>query len=88
LFKSSLRRFSVEGIYIQIAVTIISIGVHLFNTRNTNRKESVIEIVTIYVIGLSGWFGIMSGLFGHILYADEVATSIGLGGFLSRWNKG
>ena len=49
----------------------------MFNTRNTNRKESVIEIITIYVIGLSGWFGIMSGLFGHILYVDEAATSIG-----------
>ena len=73
------RLFEISGLnlYMQLAVTIISISVHLFNTRNTNRKESVIEVMTIYVIGLSGWFGIMSGLFGHIIYADEVATGIG-----------
>jgi hypothetical protein len=71
--------FEIPGlnVYLQIAVTIISIGVHLFNTRNTDRKESVIEIVNIYTIGLAGWFTIMSGLFGQILYADEVATGIG-----------
>jgi hypothetical protein len=71
--------FEISGfnLYMQLAVTIISISVHLFNTRNTNRKESVIEIVTIYTIGLSGWFSIMSGLMGHIIYADQVATSIG-----------
>jgi len=34
-------------------------------------------IVAVYTIGLSGWFSIMSGLFGHIVYADEVAGSIG-----------
>ena len=71
--------FEISGfnLYMQLAVTIISIGVHLFNTRNKERKESVIEIIALYVIGLSGWFGIMSGLFGHIIYADEVAASIG-----------
>jgi hypothetical protein len=71
--------FEISGfnLYLQLAVTLISISVHLFNTRNTERKESVVEIITLYVIGLSGWFGIMSGLFGHILYADEVAASIG-----------
>jgi len=65
------------NVYIQIVVTVISIGVHLFNTRNKEPKESVIEIISIYTIGLAGWFGIMSGLFGHIIYADQVATSIG-----------
>ncbi|HSM72626.1 MAG TPA: DUF6790 family protein, partial [Anaerolineales bacterium] len=65
------------NVYIQIVVTIISIGVHLFNTRDRERKETFIEIITIYTIGLAGWFGIMSGLFGHIIYADQVATSIG-----------
>ena len=74
---SPLFEISGSNLYLQLAVTIISISVHLFNTRNTNRKESVIEIMTIYVIGLSGWFGIMSGLFGHIIYADEVAAGIG-----------
>lgn len=65
------------NVYIQLIVTIISISVHLFNTRNMQRKESVIEIIGIYVFGLAGWFGIMSGLFGHILYADQVASGIG-----------
>ena len=73
------KLFEISGfnLYMQLAVTAISIGVHLYNTRNGQRKESVVEIITIYVIGLSGWFGIMSGLFGHIIYADEVAASIG-----------
>lgn len=71
--------FEIPGfnLYVQLVATISSIGVHLFNTRNTMRKESVIEIVTLYVIGLSGWFAIMSGLFGHIIYADQVAVGIG-----------
>lgn len=71
--------FEIPGmnVYIQIAVTIISISVHLFNTRNKQRNESVIEIIAIYTFGLSGWFSIMSGLMGHILYADQVAASIG-----------
>ena len=63
--------FEISGLnlYMQVAVTIISISVHLFATRNKKRKESVAEIVAIYTIGLAGWFGIMSGLFGHIIYA-------------------
>jgi len=65
------------NIYMQVIVTIISISVHLFNTRNKERKESTIEIISIYTFGLAGWFGIMSGLFGHIIYADQVAASIG-----------
>ncbi|HSO70701.1 MAG TPA: DUF6790 family protein [Arachnia sp.] len=71
--------FEIPGlnVYLQIAVTIISIGVHLIRTRTKDRKETVIEIVTIYTIGLAGWFTIMSGLFGHIIYADSVASSIG-----------
>jgi hypothetical protein len=71
--------FEISGfnLYLQIAVTIISISVHLFNTRNKNRNETVIEIIVIYTFGLSGWFSIMSGLMGHIIYADQVATSIG-----------
>ena len=65
------------NIYIQLAVTVISIAVHLFNQRNSKQKEKAIKIIAIYTIGLSGWFGIMSGLFGHIIYADEVAANIG-----------
>lgn len=71
--------FEISGlnIYIQITVTIISIVATLIATRNKGRKESVTELVANFTIGLSGWFSIMSGLFGHILYADQVATSIG-----------
>lgn len=71
--------FEISGlnVYIQIAVTIISIAVHLMSTRNKGRKETVLELITIYTIGLAGWFSISSGLFGHIIYADEVATGIG-----------
>lgn len=65
------------NVYMQVIVTIISAGVHLFNTRNKERTESTIEIISIYTFGLAGWFGIMSGLFGHIIYADQVAASIG-----------
>ena len=71
--------FEISGlnVYIQIVVTIVSILVHLFNTRSQERKESVAELVAIYTIGLAGWFGISSGIFGHIIYADEVARGIG-----------
>lgn len=65
------------NVYIQLAVTIISIAIHLIRQRNKKRRETTIIIVAIYTIGLSGWFGIMSGLFGHIIYANEVAASIG-----------
>lgn len=71
--------FEISGlnIYMQIAVTIISISTHLILTREKNRKESVIELVTIYTIGLSGWFAIVGGILGHMIFADEVAGSIG-----------
>lgn len=71
--------FEISGlnIYIQIVVTIISIAVHMLRTRNSERKETNLELITIYTIGLAGWFSISSGLFGHIIYADEVATGIG-----------
>ncbi len=71
--------FEITGlnIYLQIAVTLISIIVTLLVTRNKKRKESVTELVATFTIGLSGWFTIMSGLFGHILFANEVASGIG-----------
>lgn len=71
--------FEISGlnIYIQILVTIISIIVHLLVTCNRERKETVLELITIYTIGLSGWFSVSSGIFGHIIYADEVAKGIG-----------
>lgn len=74
---SALYEISGLNVYIQIVVTIISIALHLFNTRNKERRETVLEIVAIYTFGLAGWFGIMSGLFGHIIYADDVAAGIG-----------
>lgn len=71
--------FNIPGlnVYIQIIVTIISISVLLFKSRNKVRKESTIEIMTIFTIGLAGWFTIMSGFFGHIIYANQVALGIG-----------
>jgi len=71
--------FEISGlnIYLQIAVTVISIAVHLFLTRDKDRSESTLEITAIYTIGLAGWFSITSGLLGHIIYADEVARGIG-----------
>ncbi|MFL7867786.1 MAG: DUF6790 family protein, partial [Anaerolineales bacterium] len=65
------------NVYIQILVTVISASVHLLGTCTKERKETLLEILAIYTFGLSGWFTIMSGLFGHILYADEVAVGIG-----------
>jgi hypothetical protein len=71
--------FEISGlnVYLQISVTLISIIAHFFFTRNKSRSESIIDIIAHYTIGLAGWFTIMSGLFGHVIYADEVATSIG-----------
>jgi hypothetical protein len=71
--------FEISGlnIYLQIVVTVISITVHLLSTRNKKRSESTVEIISIYTFGLAGWFSIISGLFGHIIYADEVAAGIG-----------
>jgi hypothetical protein len=71
--------FEISGlnVYLQIIVTIISISVHLFATRNKKRAESALELIALYTIGLAGWFTITSGVFGHFIYADEVATSIG-----------
>ena len=62
--------FEISGlnIYIQIAVTLISIGIHLLATRNKNRTESFLELVSIYTIGLAGWFSISRGLFGNIVF--------------------
>ena len=73
------KLFEISGfnIYLQIAVTVISIIVHLIVTRNKNRKEKPIVIIAVYTICLSGWFALVSGLFGHIFFADQVANSIG-----------
>ncbi len=71
--------FEIPGlnVYLQIIVTLISIFVHLLATRNKPRIKSTLEIILIYTIGLAGWFTIISGFMGHILYADQVASSIG-----------
>lgn len=71
--------FGISGlnIYIQIVVTLISIAVHLFATRNKKRAQTTLELIALYTIGLAGWFTINSGVFGHLIYADEVAKSIG-----------
>jgi len=71
--------FEISGlnIYLQIVVTFISIAVHLVATRNIKRKESTLELISLYTVGLAGWFTITSGMFGHIIYANSVAESIG-----------
>ncbi|MBI9048588.1 MAG: hypothetical protein JEZ00_04160 [Anaerolineaceae bacterium] len=74
---SELFKISGFNIYLQIIVTIISLTIHLYATRNKNRKETTLELSLIYTIGLAGWFSIVSGLMGHIIYADQVAESIG-----------
>jgi len=70
--------FEIPGlnVYIQIVVTVISIISRRIATRNQLR-ESLLETITTMTIGLSGWFTISAGLFGHIIYADQVAASIG-----------
>lgn len=72
------RLFEIPGlnIYTQIIVTIISITAHRRSLRGRT-GESLIETICIFTFGLYGWFSMMSGLFGHILYADQVAASIG-----------
>jgi hypothetical protein len=71
--------FEIPGlnVYLQITVTLISIAVHILVKRRSPRQEPLVLIIAIYTFGLSGWFGIMSGLFGHILFADQVAMGIG-----------
>ena len=71
--------FEISGlnIYLQVFFTLLSIIVHLILQRGKERTESVLELVTIYTIGLAGWFSISSGLLGHIIFADEVAQTIG-----------
>jgi hypothetical protein len=73
----SLFEISGLNIYLQISVTIVSISIHWLRTRNKPSGEPVLEIAAIYTIGLAGWFSIMSGLFGHIIFADQVAQGIG-----------
>ena len=70
--------FEIPGlnVYMQIFFTLLSIGIHFYATRGRPRPTPVTEI-THFVIGLSGWFTFFAGLFGHIIYADEVAASIG-----------
>lgn len=71
--------FEISGlnIYLQVFFTLLSILVHLILQRGKERTESVLDLVTIYTMGLAGWFSISSGLLGHIIYADEVAQTIG-----------
>lgn len=71
--------FKIPGlnVYLQILVTLISISVHQLVSRRRRRKESILKIIVIFTIGLSGWFTIMNGLFGQIVYGNEVAELIG-----------
>ena len=73
----NLFKISGLNIYLQIFFTLLFWSGHILLSKNKAKKESSIELLCIYTIGLAGWFSISSGLFGHILYADQVATSIG-----------
>jgi hypothetical protein len=70
--------FEIPGlnVYIQIIVTLISIAVQRVASRGKG-SDSLVTVATHLTFGLSGWFTIMSGLFGHIIYADQVAVGIG-----------
>lgn len=67
--------FEISGlnIYIQILVILISVMAHLL----AKRSKKGLNPLWIYIIGLAGWFSVISSLFGHIIYADEVASGIG-----------
>ncbi|MQC27233.1 MAG: hypothetical protein DWG76_07280 [Chloroflexi bacterium] len=71
--------FEISGfnIYLQIGFTLFFIALNLYLGRKAGRTESVVETIAITTIGLSGWFTIMSGFFGHIIFADQVASGIG-----------
>jgi hypothetical protein len=64
------------NIYLMIIVIIALIALRLVSTRG-KLEEGAITAVTMTTIGISGWFSITNGIFGHILYADRVAESIG-----------
>lgn len=70
--------FEIPGfnIYAQIAVTLLVIGSHLLHSRG-KPKEGLWTVITLSVVSVAGWFTITNAIFGHILYADQVAKSIG-----------
>ena len=71
--------FEISGlnVYIQIIMTLIMITLELSSSRRKGKNTSIIDAATTNVIGLAGWFLVTSGIFGHIIYANEVAASIG-----------
>lgn len=73
------KLFEIPGlnIYLQVGFTLLFIALHLIFTKRKRRKEMVIETIAVYTICLSGWFALVSGVFGHIIFADQVAGSIG-----------
>jgi hypothetical protein len=70
--------FEIPGfnIYLQIAVTFLVIGGHLLHSRG-KPEEGFWTVITLSVVSVAGWFTITNAIFGHILYADQVAESIG-----------
>ncbi|MGW8252113.1 MAG: DUF6790 family protein [Anaerolineales bacterium] len=64
------------NIYLMVGVIIVLIVMRMISSSG-KPEEGVITMVTMTTIGISGWFSITNGIFGHILYADRVAESIG-----------
>ena len=57
-------------------MTFAMIAIHFWSSRK-EPDLSRIEIIALYFIGMTGWFTISNAIFGHIIYADQVAESIG-----------
>lgn len=70
--------FEIPGfnIYLQIVVTLMVIGAHLLRSPGKPR-EGFWTMITLSLVSVAGWFTITNAIFGHILYADQVAESIG-----------
>ena len=72
------KLFEIPGfnIYLMIAFILGATAMHLLVTRGKPR-EGLLGTITMFTIGISGWFAISSAIFGHMLYADVIAESIG-----------
>jgi len=72
------KLFEIPGfnIYMQIVITLMVIGANLLHGRGKIR-EGLWTIITMSVVSVAGWTTITNAIFGHILFADQVAESIG-----------
>lgn len=70
--------FEIPGfnIYMQIVITLMVIGANLLHSRR-NPGEGMWTVITMSVVSVAGFTTITNAIFGHILFADQVAESIG-----------